>query len=188
MIHITKNIYYNDKSYLLISKTQFKKHKYTLITVEIPQNKPNSLVFSINHGITTPGIKHELSRDSEIKKEMDVIVTVLNRLFDEHNEEYYIGNNNLTHIHNSTNLVLNSMNKHNTYFIRKNKNTRMGPIESSEPFTINSISKLDRKKSFRARREGRRRGRLTRKSNKINKKSTIFNNTEPLSQNNISEA
>lgn len=94
MIHISKNIYYNNTHYLLLSKKKFKKHKYSLITVEIPENKPNSLVFSLKHGLITHGIKDEYSRDNEINKEIQIIITVLNRLFDENDHDYYIGNKN----------------------------------------------------------------------------------------------
>ncbi len=186
MIHVSKNIYYNNTHYLLLSKTKFKKHKYSLITVETPENKPNSLVFSLNHGITTPGIKEEYSHDEEIKKEIDIIITVLNRIFDEDNHEYYIGNSRLVHIHNKTNAVLNNINKHNIYFTRKNKGSRMGPVESKEK-ALNH--KRNRKKSFRAIREERfkKSSKLTRKSNRAQPNRNPYTNTYNLSPNNINE-
>lgn len=186
MIHVSKNIYYNNTHYLLLSKTKFKKHKYSLITVKTPENKPNSLVFSLNHGITTPGIKEEYSHDEEIKKEIDIIITVLNRLFDEDNHEYYIGNSRLVHIHNKTNAVLNIINKHNIYFTRKNKGSRMDPVESTEP-VLNH--KRNRKKSFRAIREERlkKSSKLTRKSNRVQSNRNPYTNTYNLSPNNINK-
>lgn len=79
-----------------------EKMKYLLYAVyflEHPHNKPKSLTFSIAYGHSTPlyptarqpYIDDILRHDEEVKEEMDVITTVLNRLFDEDNV-YYIGN------------------------------------------------------------------------------------------------
>lgn len=186
MIHIRKNVFKNRK---LLSSRKFKKFGYALISVENPENKPNSLIFSIADGITTPGVKHEFICDDEIKKEMDVIITVLNRLFDENDPDYYIGNKNkLFPIHNKTNAVLNNINRHTEHFTRKNKGSRMGPVESTEPMLNH---KRNRKKSFRAIREERFKKslRFTRKTNKVvrNKSYTHHNNTVSLSSNNYKE-
>jgi hypothetical protein len=186
MIHITKNIYLKNNPHLLISKTKFKKFGYALILVELSENKPNSLVFSIADGIITPGVKSEFICDDEIKKEMDVIITVLNRLFDENDPDYYIGNGRMVPIHNKTNMILNNMNKRNIYFTRTNKGSRMGPVESTEQ-ALNH--KRNRKKSFRAIREERlkKSSKLTRKSNRVQPNRNPYTNTYNLSTNNINE-
>jgi hypothetical protein len=70
---------------------------------------------------------------------MDVIINVLNRLFDE-DDEYYIGNNSTLYpIHKKTNLVLNNINKHTTIITRKNKGTFLYPksISTESPININ---------------------------------------------------
>jgi hypothetical protein len=70
---------------------------------------------------------------------MDVIISVLNRLFDE-DDEYYIGNNSIVYpIHNKTNLVLNNINKHTTILTRKNKGKFLYPtsISIESPISIN---------------------------------------------------
>lgn len=71
VIHMYKNIYKTDNMPKAI-----KRGFYTLISVEQPINKPNSLVFSIPDGATTPGFQEY---DTELQQEMDVIITVLNR-------------------------------------------------------------------------------------------------------------
>ena len=200
MIHIKKDVYKRlESSQRLISKSKLNKFLYALIIVKVPENKPNSLEFSIeDQEFITPGIKNECLCDSEIKKEATAMIAVLNKLFDENNKEMFIGDHSRTPrtyntrlpypIHNKTNLILKGINIHTGHFTRKNKGSFINPLQSSEPFRLNSIATLDRRKTFRARRDGRKRSRLTRKSNKVNKKSTVFTNTEPLSQNNISEA
>lgn len=184
IIHFFKNIYNTDKSNKSINRSKY----YSIISVNSPDNKPNSLIFSINDVDST--IPSHATRDNinQINKELDVIITVLNRLFDEADPKYYIGkyNNDKTYIqtlypiHNKTNTVLKSINSFTKYSTRKNKGSFINPVESSEPFTFNSIAKLHRKKSFRAKRDGRRRGRLTRKSTKVNKTPLVFNNSNML--------
>ena len=122
IIHIFKNIYYNKS----LKKKKYKL--YALILVTQPGDKPKSLEFSIATGYNTP---HNFSDvniiDPELQKEMDVIITVLNRLFDEDNELYIGNKDKLYPIHNKTDNVLNNINKHSTIFTRKNKGTRMLP-------------------------------------------------------------
>jgi len=115
MIHIYKNIYKQ------LNKKINKKLLYALISVEQPSNKPNSLVFSIDDGYNTPSVENAELYDPEIQSEMNVIITVLNRIFDEDNNDYYIGNTNTSYINlNKVNAVLNNINKHTIYFTRKN--------------------------------------------------------------------
>jgi hypothetical protein len=129
IIHLYKNIY---KPKI----TGSKRHKlYALILVTQPLNKPHSLEFSIASGYNTPpNIPNTIVLDSDIKKEMDVIITVLNRIFDE-NSKYYIGHKkDLETIHNKTNTVLNNINNHTALVTRKNKGNRMLPkLNTSMP-------------------------------------------------------
>ena len=114
MIHIYKNIYKN------INASVAKKSLYALISVKRPINKQHSLEFSIDDGYTTPNVANAYLYDPEIQKEMDVIIAVLNRIFDEDNKEYYIGNKDrLVSIHSRTNNVLENINKRTAFVSRK---------------------------------------------------------------------
>ena len=137
-IHIVKNIYSTQEPTVL-SKKVLKKLKAALITVHEPIDKPNSLEFAIGDGYTTPSeIPNSELYDPMLQKEMDVILTVLNRLFDEDNKEYYIGNKDkLVPIHTKTNAVLETMNTHNRHVTRKNRGSTMLP-----PITITNTYKL----------------------------------------------
>lgn len=125
MIHIFKDIYKR------VNKSLSKWSLYSLISVKQPTNKLNSLEFSITDGYTTPSAKNAAQYDPDIQKEMDVIITVLNRIFDEDNAKYYIGN--ITPVHKKTNIVLNNMNTRTAIVSRKNKGTKINPLESSKP-------------------------------------------------------
>ena len=114
MIHISKDIY---KEMQIPSK--LKRTMYALISVKQPVDKPNSLEFSIADGYNTVGIPDAHIYDPEIQQEMNVIITVLNNIFDENNEEYYIGNK-FYPIHNKTNIILKNINTRTKYTIRKN--------------------------------------------------------------------
>lgn len=125
VIHMFKDIYTehineNDRNKL-----------YTLISIQ--PVKHNSLYFSIADGYVTPVIrsKHNktvINYDAEIQKEMNVIITILNRIFDEDDKDHYIGNlNKIYSIHNNTNDVLESINKYTTHTTRKNKGKSLGP-------------------------------------------------------------
>jgi hypothetical protein len=151
VIHIFKNVFKPpiNKS---ISIPKFKKMKYALISVNQPKNKPKSLEFSIADGYTTPGIANAHLYNSEIQKEMDVIITVLNRLFDENDNKYYVGKRtNYYFIHNKTNTVLNKLNMYTALATRRNKGTKMiSEGESNTPaMTIyyNKNKRKTRKKS-----------------------------------------
>lgn len=57
---------------------------------------------------------------------MDVIINVLNRLFNEKDTELYIGNKDKIYpVHNKINKVLNSNNNHSTLVSRKNKGKKI---------------------------------------------------------------
>jgi hypothetical protein len=118
IIHFKKNIY------KMSSRKRYKL--YSLVSIKQPINKSNSLEFSINEGYNTPSdVPNVQKYDTEIKKEMDIIIKVLNRLFDEKNTEMYIGKKSMIpNIHFKTNNVLNNINKHSKYTVRKNKGTQ----------------------------------------------------------------
>lgn len=145
LIHFYKNIF-NSTAKANISK---KPLVYALIKVEQPVNKPKSLNFSIANGYTTnKRITNAGKYDNELQNEMNVIITVLNRLFDEKNKEFYVGFknyyiNNTNYyftpihkfypIHNQTNNVLQNINNHSGLTKRKNKGVKMHPILSQAP-------------------------------------------------------
>lgn len=146
MIHISKNIYIKEGDNRNICKAL-----QALILVETPKEKNKSLIFSIADGYYTTGLKNSNIHDSELQKEMNVIITVLNRLFDEDNKEFYIGNNStkLTLIHNKTNRVLNIINKHPKQFTRKNKGVSIIPLSNNSKLPIKLLKRRDNKKSNR---------------------------------------
>jgi len=95
---------------------------------------------------------------------MNVIIDVLNRLFDEDNKEFYIGirhrdntnyvNNHykLYEPHKLTNTVLQNMNMHSKYNTRRNKGRMMLPFfHNNTTFVINenTYRKLPIKKGKR---------------------------------------
>jgi len=119
VIHIFKNFYKRKKS-----KTM-KPKIYALIGVT--QHKPKSLKFSIDDGYTT-GFVNDPLYDPEIQQEMDVIITVLNRLFDEDNDEFYIGNKDeIIPIHMKINTILENINTRAKQVSRKNKGNFVFP-------------------------------------------------------------
>ena len=127
VIHIFKNIYKTKKSGTIKTVIE-KKTLYTLISVLQPLSKPNSLEFSITHSYIPLSISNTLLYEPEIKEEINVIINVLNKLFDEDNTEFYIGNQNkLVPIHNKTNIILKNMNKQDKHVSRKNKGKMMNP-------------------------------------------------------------
>ena len=113
---------------------------------------PHSLRFFIpEQYYTTPEVNAPLY-DLEIKEEMDVIITILNRLFDEHDIQFYIGNrmNNgfdpektyLPFNKNKINNVLANMNRHTNIIRRKNEGQLMyPPLVNNEVIHITPRSK-----------------------------------------------
>lgn len=115
LIHFVKTVY---------TKNQGKK--YALISITQP--KPNSLEFAIGDGYTTPDHKDFSIYDQELQKEMNVIITVLNRLFDEDNKEFYVGvkeTDKPVSIYNYINNVAQSINIKNQHVTRPNKDSRV---------------------------------------------------------------
>lgn len=116
IIHIYKDFYES------LDPNISKKKLYALILVVPSQTKPNTLEFSIADGYNTPNIENAAMYDVEMQKEMDSILSVLNNLFDEDNEEFYIGSpGKIIHIHNKVNSVLTDLNSHSKYATRRNK-------------------------------------------------------------------
>jgi hypothetical protein len=113
LIHIYKEIY------KIINTSIPKQLLYALITIKQPIDKPNSLEFSIADGYNTVGVPNAHLYDPEIQQEMNVIIAVLNKIFDENNTEYYIGNK-FYPIHNKTDIVLKNINTRTKYTVRKN--------------------------------------------------------------------
>ena len=79
--------------------------------------------------------------DIEIQQEMDVIITVLNRLFDETNTRFYIGNkqpndinmeNPAYPVHNKTNKTLTIINTNTNKIKRNNRGLFMDPPSSND--------------------------------------------------------
>lgn len=153
IIHIRKNIYDS------VPGTIRKKVGYARILVTTPLNKPYSLHFSFEDNryihidnclkqtefkINTELYKNIEECENEIQKEMNIVLNVLNKLFDEDNTEYYIGNNhNLAPIHNKTNTILNQMNKETRHATRKNKGVLMGPfMNNSAEISLGKDSKF----------------------------------------------
>lgn len=129
LIHIFKNIY-KPKGETNKTKTVTRSRKnrlYALISVNEPEGKPHSLEFSIDNNYyktNVPNITNSIETDKEINKEMNVIITVLNRLFDE-NDELYIGNKDkIYEVNINTDKVLNNINNHSILVSRKNKGTK----------------------------------------------------------------
>ncbi len=138
LIHFKKDIYKK------INKKIQNKLLYALISVTVPPNKPKSLEFKIADGYNTPSnVKNINKYDSDIQKEMDTIISVLNRLFNEKDTEFYIGNPNILYsIHRNTNNILNNINKHSKHTTRKNKWIKILPNYNSDvPFNINKNRK-----------------------------------------------
>ena len=147
-IHFVKNVYSKKDE-------DGKKLEYALILITQPENKPKSLEFSIADGYTTK-LNNAHLYDFELHQEMNVIITVLNRIFDEDNKDFYIGNENkLYPIHNNTDTVLENINRSSKYVTLKNKGVRMyPPLTNSQQYVIQRNKRAPKIKS---------RGKYTRK-------------------------
>lgn len=118
MIHVVKNAY--------TPMISGKKNYYlrSIYAVEKPQDKPQSLQFSIQQRYNTPNIHNNINQyDDDVKQEIDVITAVLNQLFDETNENYIGLSTNTTPIEQNTNNILRNMNTRTKYIERKNVGT-----------------------------------------------------------------
>jgi hypothetical protein len=122
VIHFYKNTY----KYKVSSRKRYKL--YALISVKQPIHKQQSLEFAIANGYNTPSVTNATAYDSELQKEMKVIITVLNRLFNESNTEFYIGDQDkLYPLHKDIDRILNNINSHTQIVSRKNKGVKMMP-------------------------------------------------------------
>jgi len=139
MIHIGKDIY----------KINKKRQFYALISIKQPEDKPNSLVFSIADGYTTPDAMDASKYDTEVQKEMNVIISVLNKMFDEKNRKIYLGKtyiNNINNInmiyqkHPETNNILKHIDKHTHVYTRRNRGSMMSNLSSIKYPTLRTDS------------------------------------------------
>lgn len=130
-IHIFKNIYRK-------TKRINTKDKYSLIRVSTPIGKPYSLEFSIPDGYKTPGVN---TNEKQLQEEMDVIIYVINRIFDE-NDPYYVGDKDkLFHIHPLANTIQKNINK-SQVVERKDKGVTMyPPFTNNKPYPQNTTRK-----------------------------------------------
>ena len=166
LLHIKKDIYRK----LGVTYSQSNK-LYALIDVEQPKDKPNSLVFSIDkdyYKTNVSNITNTSKLDIEINEEMNIIIRVLNRLFDEKNTEYYVGDRNKILLINdkninnknknkSVNKVLNNINKYSILVSRKNKGTKtlVGRNTNKPNFTTNHNIFTKARKSAKTRKAHR---------------------------------
>jgi hypothetical protein len=143
VIHFYKNIYEPK------IKIKNKYRLYAIIEVKQPPGKSNSLEFTIADGYNTPtSVPNVTVYNTDIQKEMDVIITVLNRLFDEKNKEFYIGNPNLQLV-NKFNAVANNINTHSTLISRKNKTVKILPTSYIDNSKLNIIRNKNGKRTTR---------------------------------------
>lgn len=134
--HIVKDIY---KGYISGKKDYLAKSLYAVYR---PQGKYHSLQFRIVERYTTPENPENPEKpesvsiinqyDDEVKQEMDVITSVLNKLFDENDREHYVGDYDAVHfgpehaqkdihVEPNTNNILRNINLHSNAITRKNK-------------------------------------------------------------------
>lgn len=112
MIHFKKNIFTTKPKYSSTQKRKLGHYTYAHIKIHRPVNKPHSLFFTIEDGKTTD-MNNANKYNAIIQEEMDVIITVLNRMFNEDNSEYYIGNYYEVHNYTVNNVIPNSEQKDN---------------------------------------------------------------------------
>ena len=86
MVHLVKNIYQNSRKYGTL-----KNRGRVRLFVSIPQNKPRSLHFTIMDGRNPPK-KGNTTNDYIVQREMDILITVMNKIFDENDHYHYVGN------------------------------------------------------------------------------------------------
>jgi hypothetical protein len=137
-----------------------KKKLYSVIGIKECTLKPKSLKFYIGYGYITTGVINHEKYDSNLQNEINIIITVLNQLFDEDNKNLYIGDkNNLFSIHNLTNNVLKNIDN-SQYVERKNKGHMMYPqLNVNKPYIIQHCMKTRIKRKSKLR--------ITKKRNKL---------------------
>lgn len=124
LIHFVKDKYLN---LFKLAKSQ-KRSLYTLVHIEQPPHKLNSLRFFRTDGDRTNVDKSKGDYDADLAIEMNVILAVMNRLFDEDDKEYYIGSPDIIYpIHKRTENVLVNVNRPNVIPKRHNKGTMLLP-------------------------------------------------------------
>lgn len=142
MLHIKKDIY-------TVKRTcRDKDEFYTLLKVEKPNHK--SLRFSIAFGYNTIGSPLASIYDHEVQQEMDVIVSVLNKMFDACNDDYFVGNDEMRlflPIQNKTNILLSNMNNHTNIVTRKNWGQMMNISKLRQPINISSNFNINTSKN-----------------------------------------
>jgi len=164
MIHLVKNIYQNSKKYGTL------KNGGRVRLLATKSNNSKSLFFTIMDG-RAPPLQGNISLDPIIQQEMDVLVSVLNKLFDEHDREHYVGDftapselvnmNTIPPIrpnHPNTPLVTSQINMYGIAITRKNKGVPyvIPPIDPS----FLSASTGSRPSLRQSRRQKQRRGTL----------------------------
>ncbi len=149
-IHMFKNVFDDITRNTSMTKSKLRRltpRMYALITVHQPTNKPKSLEFTIEDEYLITDISGANTNDSQLQREMKAILDVLNRLFNEENEKYYIGRKkDMTNVHNKTNTILASMNTYTKYATRKNHGVLLGPRPSNQsPFVFKRNKNRNRK-------------------------------------------
>jgi hypothetical protein len=154
MIHFSKDIY----------RISYKKQFYALVAVVRPQGKPHSLEFYIPEEFqTTPDAPNSSIYDMEVQQEMDIIITVMNHLFDE-KHKYYIGNilhpssdelKNIYPYYKNTNTVLNDINMYSKIKTRRNTGKYPLPPRQNQypnmtyPIIRRTITKKNKRRTTR---------------------------------------
>lgn len=128
ILHIKKDIY-------TVKRSCRNKDEYcALLKVEKPNDR--SLHFTIAFDDDTSSSPLASSYDEEVNQEMDVIIAVLNKMFDADNDDYFVGNNDMRiflPIENKTNIILSNMNNHPQIAIRKDCGKLMNINKSQHP-------------------------------------------------------
>lgn len=171
MIHIKKDIYF-------VKRTCRDTDVYcALLKVEAPNDR--SLRFSIGFDDDTSTSPLSSIYNEEVNQEMDVIVAVLNKIFDADNDAYFIGNPEARlalPIENKTNVFLSNMNAHPQVATRRNRGRLMNLTTSRYPANAHFHTKCNNIKHMI------RSNRNTRKSHK-NKQSGTRKSARKLSHN-----
>jgi hypothetical protein len=170
MLHIKKDIYTIKRS------CRDKDEYYALLKVEQPNQK--SLRFSIGFGYDTLDSPLASVYDHEVKQEMDIIIDVLNKMFDACNDYYFVGNDEMRlflPIDNKTNTLLSNMNNHTTINIRKNWGKMMNitklrqPLNISTNFNINTSESIIKSKRRTYKSHKNKRSYMRKTARKLNK-------------------
>jgi hypothetical protein len=122
--------------------------QYALISVDKPIGKENSLEFRIADGYKTPGINTD---EIFLQNEMDVIIYIINRIFDE-NDPYYIGlKDEVVNINLRTDNILDNINKRPQVRLKNKGVRRFGKINTNIPITYITYIKNKKHKTLKKR-------------------------------------